>query len=536
MAWQWTTSSIILLSTSGLSLAIGLVFFRRRTLPGNRALGGVMVAVCEWALVAGLEAGAVSLDTKILLSTLEYIGSGCVSVLFLLFAFAFSGRDAWMTRPRIATLWAFPVLSVTLAATNRWHHLVWTGFVEGPAGSNAILYQHGPAFFGIIAVIYVFLVVAVAQLTVTAVRRSIVQKRQSIALLIAAVFPVAGGILYVVGITLVPGLNLAPISFVVTGSILAFGIAPLRLFALVPVARDRLVERMTDGVLVIDSNERLVDMNPAAQRLLGLSTGQIGRHARDALSEWPQVVERIARKEESHLEMQLTADPFCYVDIRTSPLRENEERTGCLVVVRDISVRRRAETALQEANRHLQEQVEQINALQREMREQAIRDALTGLFNRRYLDEMVPRLLARATRDGTRVSSIMLDIDHFKRVNDRRGHRAGDELLSRLGRLLSERTRTVDIACRHGGEEFVIILPDTSMDVARQRAEELRRAFRAAAADQASSDEPITLSAGIGVFPRHGGSQDELLHAADRALYAAKAAGRNCVRTADDLD
>ena len=146
---------------------------------------------------------------------------------------------------------------------------------------------------------------------------------------------------------------------------------------------------------------------------------------------------------------------------------------------------------------------------------------------------MLPRILERAVKDATPVALILFDIDHFKMVNDSHGHLVGDVLLKRLGSLLAGRTRPADIACRYGGEEFLLILADASLDAAAERAEALRHDFYALRLPALGGDSPPTLSAGIAVFPQHGTTQDELIRAADEALYRAKESGRDCVRTAN---
>jgi len=535
MHWEWTTASIALLATSGLSLAVATSLFRRRSIPGAPALAFAMLAVAEWALVAGLEAAAIPLDIKILFSKLEYVGSGSSAVLFLLFAFRYTHRTARMSRPRVAAVWLLPLVSVFLATTNAQHRLLWTAFTPGPAGSNTLLYSHGPAFFLIIVWIYVYVFIASLFLVISAVRSSTIQRRQSITILIAIAFPWISGILYALDITLAPGLNLTPVSFVVTGAVFAVGILPLRLFELVPVARDLLIDGMTDGVLVVDAAHRIIDVNPAARALFDLPQRIIGKSAEVVLADWPQIARSLSADRDAQFELTLSGDPMRHVDLRVEPLRRRPRGSaGFLIVLRDITQRYLAESALQAVNERLQSHVREIERLQDELREQAMRDALTGLFNRRHLDDMLPRVLERAARDGAPVAVILFDIDHFKQVNDSRGHLAGDALLEKLGSLLARRTRPADIACRYGGEEFLLVLPDAPLDAAVERAEALRRDVCALEIPQLASDRPPTLSAGIAIFPGHGATQDELVHAADDALYRAKQSGRDCVRTAGD--
>ncbi|MEI7772736.1 MAG: GGDEF domain-containing protein, partial [Chloroflexales bacterium] len=162
--------------------------------------------------------------------------------------------------------------------------------------------------------------------------------------------------------------------------------------------------------------------------------------------------------------------------------------------------------------------------------EQAIRDPLTGLFNRRYLEETLTRELHRAARNRYPVGVIMLDIDHFKQINDTYGHEAGDTVLRTLGALLLGMVRAGDVACRYGGEEFVLILPAASLAVIDSRAEAIRHAV--GALEIVYHDlvlPPITVSLGTSVVADAQASVAEALARADAALYAAKRAGRNCV-------
>jgi diguanylate cyclase (GGDEF)-like protein/PAS domain S-box-containing protein len=172
--------------------------------------------------------------------------------------------------------------------------------------------------------------------------------------------------------------------------------------------------------------------------------------------------------------------------------------------------------------------------LREALRQQSIRDALTELFNRRYMEESLERELLRAARTETSVGIIMLDVDHFKRMNDRYGHDTGDAVLRQLGSFLKEHTRGDDIACRYGGEEFTLILPAATREQTRIRAEQLRQDFKLGRLIHAGTFiESITLSFGVAAYPDHGSTRDAVLRAADTALYRAKHAGRDCVIVAE---
>ena len=175
------------------------------------------------------------------------------------------------------------------------------------------------------------------------------------------------------------------------------------------------------------------------------------------------------------------------------------------------------------------------NAQLREaLREQSIRDPLTGLYNRRYMEEALRQHISRVTRQLHPLGVIMIDIDHFKQFNDTHGHAAGDALLREVGRFLQGRIRLEDIPCRYGGEEFILIIPDASLDAAQQRAEQLREdAKELQARDAGQIIGGITLSVGVAIYPQHGRTKESVLRAADAALYRAKQEGRNRVMVAE---
>lgn len=173
--------------------------------------------------------------------------------------------------------------------------------------------------------------------------------------------------------------------------------------------------------------------------------------------------------------------------------------------------------------------------LRETLRAMSIRDVLTGLFNRRYMEETLKREISRAHRKGTTIGIIMTDIDYFKQYNDTMGHDAGDALLAELGKFIHKNVRDSDVACRYGGEEFIIIMPEATLEAAVKRAEFLRENVRLLKTGAASGTAPgpVTLSFGIAVFEGRSVTLETVLKAADNALYKAKKTGRNCVVVAD---
>ena len=206
----------------------------------------------------------------------------------------------------------------------------------------------------------------------------------------------------------------------------------------------------------------------------------------------------------------------------------NNHVIGTLCVIdyipRDINLEQ------QEALKILARQV----ITQLELDVQAIRDPLTGLFNRRYADEILRSELRRMSRKNASLGLLIIDIDKFKKVNDTYGHGTGDAVLNTFGKYLMENVRYEDVACRIGGEEFMVIIPETSLEVAQHRSEEIRKEFHKMKFlyDKKILDN-LSLSIGVAAYPAHGDSAEDIFRCADRALYLAKAGGRNRVIAAE---
>jgi diguanylate cyclase (GGDEF)-like protein len=175
--------------------------------------------------------------------------------------------------------------------------------------------------------------------------------------------------------------------------------------------------------------------------------------------------------------------------------------------------------------------------LRESLRHQAIRDPLTGLFNRRYMEESLEREFLRVQRRNASMGLIMLDLDHFKIFNDTYGHKAGDAMLAAMGSLVLKHVRREDIACRYGGEEFLLILPEAPLETTLARAELLKEAMGQLQIDhQGQILGPLTTSFGVATFPEHAQNWEDLIRAADRALYRAKQKGRDRVEVAQTSD
>jgi diguanylate cyclase (GGDEF)-like protein/PAS domain S-box-containing protein len=219
-----------------------------------------------------------------------------------------------------------------------------------------------------------------------------------------------------------------------------------------------------------------------------------------------------------------------YSEVVASFLLDAEGKPQAILgVSRDITERRRVEAQLREANDKLRGQLGEIEKLHVALQEQAIRDSLTGCFNRRYLDETLERELSRSRREGYPLSLVLLDLDHFKQINDTYGHQAGDRALVVLAETLRADIRHEDVLCRYGGEEFIILMPHMPLATAAERAEAWRQKIADIRVPFGKFELTFTTSAGVAAYPDHGKTPDELSQSADLALYLAKNGGRNRV-------
>jgi len=195
----------------------------------------------------------------------------------------------------------------------------------------------------------------------------------------------------------------------------------------------------------------------------------------------------------------------------------------------ELKFRRDTEVQLRNANQVLQLQIEKIELLQTELQELAIRDPLTELYNRRYLTEVLKMELSHPERSKNSMAILMIDSDHLKSINDKHGHKAGDDFLIQIANVIKRNIRAGDVACRYGGDEYVVMLNDVTQVNAYERAEDLRKEVAGKSLIFRNEEVNMSISIGIAMYPTHGRSGDELLQVADKALYEAKRLGKNCV-------
>jgi len=523
---------------SALISLIASIIAWRRSAPGSLMLSLMLLSMAIWAGFYSTRWMEISLDAKIFWFNLMYIGASPLPTLFLLFVLAFTHNDRWFTKRNLLLLSVQPAASLIIIWTNHYHHLFYLS-LKTVHVNNFIIIEliRGPWYFANLLYSYAILGTALFLLSLGALHSSPLYLNQYRLILIAFILPWAGSIYSEYNSSKLSGLNLTPLTFGLSGIIFAFAVLRTHFMDLIPIARSHLIENMRDGILVLDSQNRIVDINPAMEDFLeGKASDYLGKNAFEVFHSWMEKTDLLLDGTEMRIELKVPKDSSRYLDLRVTPLYDkNQLLNGRLMVFHDITERKQVEKRLRYVNDRLQGQLIEIGLLQSKLREQAIRDPLTNLFNRRYLEETLDRELARAAREDYPVCILMIDIDHFKRVNDTYGHEAGDLVLKAIADTLSNESRRGDFACRYGGEEFVIVMPNLNKDTAYERAENLRNTLNSLSVPYGFYNLTATISIGIACYPMNGQTRETILHAADQAMYAAKEAGRDHILSYDQL-
>lgn len=290
-------------------------------------------------------------------------------------------------------------------------------------------------------------------------------------------------------------------------------------------------------IYIKDSERRFRYINKKTEELFGRGSGDIlGMNNYELLGE--EQGEEFDRTDRLVFEtkQRLTCiesfhagdDTYYYWSVKIPLANADGEIDQYIGMSMDITEQKQLEYQVREANKALNDKIEEISQLKDKLHEQAIRDSLTGLYNRRYLEDQVEELFSDRRR--SHCSLLMIDVDHFKQVNDKLGHKKGDQVLQLLAKLLEDEFRADDLVCRYGGEEFLILLPGSCVQSAYQKAEWIRQRYAMLVGEAYPEVVGSSISVGIAAVPMHGDDFSTVYQYADQALYQAKALGRNsCV-------
>jgi diguanylate cyclase (GGDEF)-like protein/PAS domain S-box-containing protein len=426
------------------------------------------------------------------------------------------------------------LISWALLFSDKWSHFYYASVFPISESGGPLIIERGPWYVAALVHSYALNLTGIGLLIWQFIEYRNIYREQMAILVGAILIPLVTNVYYQVASETTSSsipIDLTPISFTVTAFLISAGVFGLRLFDLMPIARHVVLEYIPEMVVVVDAHDRVLDANKTAQEWLGKTLDDIvGKDPMEVFNGWPQLINRFLASNETHDEIQIPGDPPRTLELNVSALYNRfNVLEGRLIVAHDITDRKWLENDLIYANDALTRQLDEIEHLRDELEQQAIRDPLTDVYNRRYMVEFLDNEIARATREKASVSLVMTDLDNFKQFNDNYGHKCGDVILQAFANFLVEHTRRGDVICRYGGEEFVILMPNTAHEIGYERAETWRQDFSETAIEYERMRFSTTFSAGVATFPQHGHTGDLILHAADKALYRSKNGGKNKV-------
>lgn len=500
--------SAILLTAGFLCFIVGMMVIQRRPFtPGAVPLIFFLFAMSWWDSTYGAFWANAPAPNPYFWLDMSYIGVVVVPTAFFLFAMQLAGQENWLKKPFIFALCLEPLFVLLLMWTDPWHNLFFAG---KRLQNTAMILDAGPVFWGNVIYSYLLLLIAFILLIRKFISAAGIYRTQLGVVIAGAGVTWLNSFIFVFGLSPLPNADNTPFSFTIAAFAFAYALLRYRLFDLVPVARDTLIEGMNDGVLVLDGNNRVVDINPEAEKILASSADKIiGKPVDEVFSEWSNIVSAFWEVKHIRVEIPIGNAANTYLDLRISPLYDKKQNyLGRLVVWRDIS--------------HLKQ-------IQADLEKLATQDPLTLAYNRRHFYNLAEMEIERSLRSGLPCSIILVDIDYFKTINDKYGHKAGDEALVHFVKIFQQHLRQTDIFARFGGEEFAALLPQASLQQAQEIAERIRNIFAHTKLIVEGHQIRMTASFGVSTLKNETDTLGYLLQKADKALYKAKEEGRNMV-------
>ena len=519
------TLTVLLVSTL---LAFSLCFAtfilymhsKRKSAPDLGLIELLFLANFFYMIGYALELVSQNVMLKLLFNHMQYLGIPFIVPLWLMICVRFCYQDFKWTLPKTALVLIVPVTTFVMNLTHTMNGMLYSSYAAETWNSlMVVIFQKGPWYYAESVWRIAVLSITIWLLARTHHRAEGIQKRQAFMLLILSACAMAFSVSSVVS-TQTSAIDFVVLLISLSAILLFTTLFKYSLFDLVPLAYSKLFDGMDYPALVLADSMMVIKANKAAAKLFPkVKDGRCYVPFRSLFTSERDLSSRLMEKGESLVEVG--ADPekrFFSAKLTRLNLKESvvHKDYGYLLVLSDVT--------------------SHVN-LARDLKIEASVDPLTGLFNRRSFYESAQRLMEHSAVEGDTVSLIMIDIDHYKKVNDTYGHQAGDRVLKDVSHIISDQMREKDIVVRYGGEEFVILLPGTAHEAAMSVAKRVCGAVRQY--DFIADDRLIhlTISAGIVTIPKVACSSsiDQLIYLADSALYEAKSKGRDriCFRITD---
>jgi diguanylate cyclase (GGDEF)-like protein len=506
MNWQNTPYLAPLVFSALVSSTLGYYTLKRRFFPAAYSFALLMGIQAVWAGLFALELSSTQLMPKLLYANLQYLCYVSLPPALLALSVKYVQPGARLTLKHYGTIGFIPIVTLLLLWTNGAHSLMRESVhLVQMNGIFVLDNTYGPWFWVHTAYSYFLLMLALAKFLGSVVVTPPQYRGQPLSLIVGLIIPFAGNITFVFGYTPIPGVDPTPFLFALSGFIIMLGLIRFRLFEVTPIPRGNIIKSMSEGLIVLDKQARVVDINPAAQKILALQDPLLNRSAAQVLRLWPDLVQLCCQEMIHKIEfIRDNGHEKLTFDVRKTPLTGwRGVHAGHLLTFHDITELKRVEADLLILS---------------------LTDHLTGLANRRKLLEIMQAEISQAVRYQLPLSVIMLDLDNLKDINDTFGHPAGDEALRIVGRVLTLSCRQADLAARLGGDEFILLLPHTPIAGAQQLSQTLTEGISSLKISQGAS---IGVSMGCAAFdPGQDHRGEDLINRADQALYLAKQASK----------
>jgi diguanylate cyclase (GGDEF)-like protein/PAS domain S-box-containing protein len=380
MHLQLHAAGLILYANTIICLILAFLVLARRVKPGGATFGFLMISLAVWSLCAALEDGSLDAAFKITCSKLSYLGIATAPALLLMFASDYSRQSQWLNTRNLILLWIIPLISIGMAFTNENHLLLWSSVVSSPGTQGEILvYIHGIYFWVHVAFSYACMLTATILIVRTALLFPKHYRSQAYIFFFASIIPWVGNLIYITGLSPIKGLDVTPLSFTLSTIILGWSIFRLQLFGIVPIARDMVVENTSDGVVVLDNNNQILDANPAAAKMIFSEKGSLlGRNVEEVLKDFPDILTRFRGVQEGRVEINLNTQPPKFLDVNITPLHDQRGiLNGRIFILRDVTARKEIET----------------NEREQRLLASSLSDSATALNNLRDVNDVLDRIL-----------------------------------------------------------------------------------------------------------------------------------------------
>ncbi len=513
-----TTATFLLAVMLALGLIACAAAFRSPRAPGKVAFILAVVCALWWTAMVLLRFATPDLSEKILYSELAWFGIIGAPMFWATGILSYAGYRKLGTPAAIGAIAVYAIVAGMAALTNDWHHGIYTGILNAQRPT----FSHGWLFHILMTVTYIFMIWACISAISRLKMSQSLHRRQLFGLVAAMLMPWLANFAFVFFEFRLFNDDPTPFAFSLTSLAMLMMQEHGKLFVAPPIARDVIFNVLPDPVIVIDGEARVLEVNPAAGKLPGLGDGAVGTILPDGhpLRAW------IARDTQNDSRL-LTVDEIASTfEVSVQRLEKWGSDGSVMFVLRDVTAREAVQEQLAAASSDLAIRLNENLALQKKLAEEASRDHLTGLYNRRHASKIVLDCLD-ATGPARPVAFALIDLDHFKQVNDRFGHDAGDNVLITFARILRDEMPTDGCAFRFGGEEFLAVIPGIN-DIQMLALTQHWRALLAEEAPDLTPGFQLTFSSGIAIFPQSGSTLAACTKSADIALYDAKLRGRNC--------